>query len=284
MPTKTQIYILKTAKTKAGTLDLFFFNDDPLRTLDAYQRFEGAQEAPLEGASRSGDKWVAGILNAQGDIFSWSDIQTFQRLSERMSDLTEDNPHSPVMTGVTRIRAGRDRRCTLQMTPLSTRIILNSLCVDFHARPYNDAALEDIDIYLVNVNRTIPLFDDETAAIPSSWLNMGQREPDGKAFHIDRLEGTALPRAEFYCYPNGTQEESLGSPFTRLVVEATLLGERYYYPVNLPPTGRNETLLLDLTITRTGTDDPDTPAGTDAVRLRMSIRPWEEKEPWTVLF
>ena len=283
-PDKTQIYIHKTAKTTAGTLDLFFFNEDALQTLDAYQRFGDLSGDVVEGASRTGDKLVAGILNLGGDIWSWSDINTFQRLSERISDLSEDHPAAPVMTGLCRIRAGRDRRCDLDLKPLMTRISLHSLCCDFHARPYKDAVLEDVTVYLVNVNRTVGIFDDGTATLPASWLNMGGPEDDNGVFRLGRVDGTILPDVALYCYPNSTAEETLGRPLTRLVIEGTLLGERYYYPVNLPAVGRNEDIILDVTITRTGTSDPDSPAETGTILCGMTVRPWNETAPWQITF
>ena len=284
VPDKTQIYIHKIAKTTAGTLDLFFFNDDPLQTLDAYQRFEDVSADVVEGASRTGDKLVAGILNLPGDIWSWSDINTFQRLSERISDLSDDDPDAPVMTGICRIRAGRDRRADLDLKPLMTRVTLHSLCCDFHARPYRDAVLEDVEIYLVNVNRTMSVFDDGTATIPASWLNMGGRETSGAVRRLGQVSGTVLPEVSLYCYPNSAVEESLGRPLTRLVIEGTLLGERYFYPVNLPGVGRNEDIVLDVTLTRTGTGDPDSPAETGAIQCGMSVLPWTGTDPWQVIF
>ena len=281
---KTQIYIHKTAKTTAGTLDLFFFNNDPLGTLDAYQRFDVLSGGVVEGASRTGDKLVAGILNLPGDIWSWSDINTFQRLSERISDLTEDQPAAPVMTGICRICAGRDRRCDLDLKPLMTRVTLHSLCCDFHARPYRDAVLEDVEVYLVNVNRTVSIFDDGAATLPATWLNMGGRETEQGVFRLGSVSETMFPEVAMYCYPNCAAEETLGRPLTRLVIEGTLQGERYYYPVNLPAVGRNEDIVLDITITRTGTSDPDSPAETGSILCGMTVLPWTETDPWQVTF
>lgn len=268
-----------------GTLDLFFFNKDPLRTLDSYERFESLPEGSFEAASRSGDKIVAGILNLPCDMWAWSDIRTFQRLSERVSDLTADRPDRPVMTGLAEVRAGRERRGELVLEPLLSRIVLHSLCCDFHSRPYRDAVLQDVDIYLVNVNRSFALFDDGTHTLPASWINMGERDdPASDAVHLARVEGTALPEAEFWCYPNAAAEEGLGRPLTCLVVEGTLLGERYWYPVGIPSIGRGETVSVDLTITRTGTSGPDIPVSTEAVRCAMQVLPWREMDAYPVLF
>ncbi len=268
-----------------GTLDLFFFNKDPLLTLDSYQRYESLQEGRFEAASRSGDKVVAGILNLDCDIWAWSDIRTFQRLSERISDLLEDNPDRPVMTGVTEVRAGRERSGELPLAPLLSRIVLHSLCCDFHARPYRNAVLEDIDIYLVNVNRSVTLFDDGTRTFPASWINMGSRDETGSAvLHLDRVDGTMLPEAEFWCYPNSTAEAGLGRPLTCLVIEGTLLGERYWYPLGIPSIGRGETISVDVTITRTGTSGPDIPISTEAVRSEMYVLPWQEMDAYTLRF
>ena len=281
----SQIYILKKIKTTAGTLDLFFFNDDALKTLDSYQRFENAESGVLDGASRTGDKIVACIANLDADIGSWKDINTLQRLSERMCDLSDDSLERPVMTGLCRVRAGRDRRAELPLEPLMSQVRLRSLCCDFHARPYKDAVLEDVEVYLVNVNRTMSVFDDGTGTYPSSWLNLGGREDDApQPFQIGRLSGTVFPDAVFACYPNAAEGESLGRPQTRLVVEATLNGERYWYPISLPAVGRNQQVLMDVTITRTGTSGPDIPADAGAVNCAMKVLPWNEMEGYEIRF
>ena len=284
-PGKTQIYIHKTAKTTAGPLDLFFFNEDALLTLDAYQRFEPVTDAPLDGASRTGNKLIAGVMNLPGDIWAWSDINTFQRLSERTADLTEDSPGRPFMTGTARLCAGKDRQCTLELTPLMSQIVLESLCFDFHARPYRDLIAEDIDIYLVNVNRTAALFDDGSATLPASWLNMGGLDVGSvPAGHLDRAEGTIFPGTVMYCYPNSATEDCLGRPLTRLVIEATLGGQRYWYPVNLRGIGRNQVLKLNITITRTGSSGPDIPTEAGTVQCEGSIVPWHSTTPQTITF
>ena len=281
----TRLYIHSGPQVQEGTLDLFFFNKDPLLTLDAYQRFESLSEGMVIASSRAGDKLVAGILNLPGDIWSWSDIRTFQRLSERVSDLTEDLPDRPVMSGIAEVRAGREKRAEIRLVPLLSRVVLQSLCCDFHARPYRDAVLEDVDVYLVNVNRTVSLFDDGTETIPTTWLNMGGRDGgDGIVLHLDRIGSTVLPNAEFWCYPNATAVESLGRPLTCLVIEGNLLGEHYYYPIGIPAIGRGETIVLDITLTRTGTTGIDIPVSSGAVDCNMQVIPWQEMPSYNVLF
>ena len=93
-----------------------------------------------------------------------------------------------------------------------------------------------------------------------------------------------LPEAEFWCYPNSTAEAGLGCPLTCLVIEGTLLGERYWYPLGIPSIGRGETISVDVTITRTGTSGPDIPISTEAVRSEMQVLPWQEMDAYTLRF
>ena len=65
----------------------------------------------------------------------------------------------------------------------------------------------------------------------------------------------------FYCYPNHASQDSFEAEWcprnTRLVVEATLGDEKYYYPVKLPKLEHNMRYEVNLVITRPGLPTPD---------------------------
>ena len=75
---------------------------------------------------------------------------------------------------------------------------------------------------------------------------------------------------DLYCYPNDSDDDMMGSPPTRMVVQGDIDGATYYYPVDINREGfgytsgphglsRNVKYSYSLLITRKGSTDPDTP-------------------------
>ena len=76
----------------------------------------------------------------------------------------------------------------------------------------------------------------------------------------------------FYCYENLNAHEDLSTRFTRLVIQADLLGNTYYYSININQEKyghsiinghygikRNTLYKLNVTIKRPGSTNPDEP-------------------------
>ena len=289
-PNRLQIYIQQTEKTMVESLDLFFFEDDALGRLDAYQHFGAEWKTRTEGISCNGPRKVAAIANRTADPYLWSDIRTFGNLAGRTFSLAEEDPARPFLYGSTSVEAGSVRSCTLPLEPKLARIVLRSLCCDFSDRPYREAALEDIRFYLTHAAASCQLEDTRP---PADWINSGHldsvavsqmRHPEmvwypwGKSLSGKRVS----PDIAFYTYPNPAREEAFGQPVTRLVIEGRILGTTYYYPVNLPELEANRQYELDITITRTGSSDPDIPVASGTVRLGLQVLSWQEREPETL--
>ena len=277
-------------------LDLFFFNDDVLGRLDAYQRLEGFS-ASLTGASRSGKKRLVVLANAAGGTEDWLDITAYGGLLDRSFDLEQDSPSQPVMAAEGLLAAGSDKQCRLVLTPLMAQVRLRSLSCDFYGHPYEGCALEDAKVYLTNVcSRCEILPRDGTR--PGGFLNVGRLSEEDlqKMLHPEMVyrdlgravgKGVVYPGVSLYCYPNQAPEEGPGSPFTRLVIEGTIEGETYYYPIDI---GRNDAAggpegiargmgyAFDITLTRKGSRDPDIPVETGSFRLNITSEPWTEKQ------
>ena len=95
-----------------------------------------------------------------------------------------------------------------------------------------------------------------------------------------------------YAYPNPTQSDNLegstgmykgpeGGPWsirpTRLVIEATLDGQLYYYPITLPSLEYNKSYeISNLVITRPGSDDPDMPVVGFDVPFHITVNDWTQ--------
>ena len=286
---RTPVRIDSRAETaQGGWLDLFFFETEEPGLLDAYEHVD-AIPSRWEGRSRSGEKILAAIANADGGTFRWDDIRSFRNFSDKAVGLETEDADRPVMAAAVPLAAGSPAALTLQ--PLLSEIRVHSLCCDFHARSYAGARLENVRIYLTNVRDRCRL-DGES--LPS-WLNAGRLDPERTAalahpeMVLQTLEGplgdeVVFPDLRFYAYPNPSEEDALGTPFTRLVIEGTLLGETCYYPISISPMEGGTSHVFDITLTRFGTADPDIPATRDQVRIAGAVAQWNEMDPQTQCF
>lgn len=289
-----QIYIQRSEKTMLRSLDLFFFHDDELRRLDAYQHVEAPSETPVEGIAGSGKHILAAISNYPGDSYSWMDIQSFSQLSSRQFHLEDDDPANPLLYGVTGLEEGRSRSCKLKLEPMLSALRIRSLSCDFSGRAYAGEKLKSISIYLIHVNSVAnPLSQDgirEESYINQGYLDRKAVEslshPEMLYMDLDKDVGEAREEIDctLYAYPNPISEESLGRTFTRFVIEGSLAGKTCYYPINLPGLGANKKYTMDITLTRMGSPDPDIPAETGSIILETDIKQWAEFDEYSVRF
>ena len=283
------------------SLDIFFFNDDKLQRLDAYQRIEGSVLPAAVGASRSGKKILAVLANHPSDRFNWEDAASLEALRTHMFQLQEEDPAHPQMSALLPVNAGAEVPVVLSSSLACIEI--SSLRCDFSARSYKDAALEDVRIYLTNVNACVPFFCDSIPP-PAEILHTGRFRPaDQRDFRhpeilVDTLSGpvgsTAFhPGTRLYCYPNITTQASPGSPPTRLVIEGKLQGKTCYYPLEIgrapwsvTPAGvlPGHTYRFDITLTRRGADDPDTALAPGTVHCTLGIIPWNDRSETVIDF
>ena len=283
---KVQIYIIQTGKATLRTLDLLFFQDAPLEKLDAYQHFGSVPGSRVEGTSSGSARRMAVFSNCPDDIYAWSDIRSYSSLSGRKFRLEDECPDSPMMAGTVSLPEGSSRSCKVKLRPMLSRITVRSIACDFTGRPYAGEKLTDVRAYLTYASRECHPLD--TADRPSSWLNAGHLDetetsvlshPELVLAEIgSSLGGRIYPALDFYCYPNPSDGTVFGQPVTRLVIEGKLRGTTYYYPIDLPGLEANVQYLLDITLTRTGTSDPDIPAASGTILLQEGILDWDERE------
>lgn len=295
----SQIYVQKAEKASAEALDLFFFEDEEGNTLDSYQRVDEWDGAPVGGASRSGRKVLVALANYAHDRYAYGAMNCLQSLSRISFQLSSESPQRPLMSGRTNIIAGE--KCSLELSPSLASITLNSICCDFSKRPYSGSSLKDVNVYLTNVCSEYRPLSSESL----SWINMGMYSPSDAAglshpemlkAHIDEVTSSVLfPNIVLYCYPNEIPEESLSVHFTRIVIDGTIGGIHCYYPININredfgyvsgPEGiaPGKNYALDITLTRIGTEDPDTPVSSATVTVKTTVRPWNEFPEYTVLY
>ncbi|MFA6592473.1 MAG: hypothetical protein WCR48_02040 [Bacteroidales bacterium] len=305
--TMTEIKVKSPDGLLIRTLDIFFFNDDSLRRLDSHQRIENYSSGTVSAASRNGKKILVAVANSQDEKYEWDEMGSFDVLNERMADLMKESPESPLMSATAEITAGEKSGCSVKLEPLMSKVSISTLCCDFHNRPYKDEKLKDVRIYLTNVNTKCELLRTESFN-PISLLNSGRLEVENvekmicpelvfKHPGIDVDGYVSHPGCDLFCYPNSTSDETIGSPFTRLVIEGEIEGRTYYYPINVnreyfgggfdkgsEGLSRNKHYSLNITLTRKGSSDPDTAVAPGTVKVRGLVAPWTEEEEKTVVF
>ena len=279
---KAQIYIYPAGKTTLQGIDLLFFQDGPLFRLDAYQHLDGITGNRITGTSSTAARKVIILSNYPSGIFSWSGIRTYESLAGLPFRLEDENPASPLLYGIS--EAGVMDQ--VELRPMLAKITLHSIACDFSGRAYAGERLQDVRAYLTYARRECRPFAPEDP--PSSWLNAGRLDEAGTAT-LSRPElvlrslspslgGRIYPSADFFCYPNPSDGTEFGRPVTRLVIEGKLRGVTCYYPIDLPSLEADVQYVMDVTLTRAGTTDPDLPAVSGSVRLESRVLDWDGRE------
>ena len=275
------------AGEREACLDVFFFDEDSLARLDAYQRFQAPWPDTLATLSRSGPKRMVVMSNASRDRFSWSDIRSLQTLAERPFLLQDEDLAFPREWACTCVEEGSVRSAELVLQPLLCRITVQSIQCDFSDRPYHGAVLRDARAFLTYVRTDCyPLLPDGERG--GSWVNPGFLDEEALAAfsHPEMLTASLadtvgveriFPERSFYCYPNATAEEALGTPVTTLVITGLLEGRPSYYPIRLGALKAGVHYQLDLCFTRAGTTDPDLPVASDTYSLTLKAAPWHTR-------
>lgn len=293
-------------KTAAGLYDpcilhtdIFIFNDDALRRIDAYQRCYGGERA--KAASRRGRKLLVAIANSSMKPEEWHRVSSYEGLLEEIACLKDESSSYPLMSGTIRINPEQGYSYEIDMERLVSEICIRSIRADFSGSAYEGKPLTDVKIYLTNVNAACRIMKD-SGFRPEMIVNPGFLDIDALYGFKDRsllyaeLEDAVRtasihPDIRLFCYPNDSREETPGSPFTRLVIEGRIDGYRYWYPITVnrgdsgiasggdgKGIGRNCRYVYDITLYRTGTDDPDKPVSKSEVGIVCNVLPWDEKD------
>ena len=161
--------------------------------------------------------------------------------------------------------------------------------------------VEEVKAYLINVNTSARIFQ-KNGFTPETLCNQGGFiENDVKQFEdpgiiTNEIKGsvgsqTVYPDIVFRCYPNECEEESAGSPFTRLVIEGKINGNTCFYPIDInrgQPSGkgigRNCRYIYNITIKSSGSSDPDTAVTPADVDITCGIVPWDESDNDEIIF
>lgn len=284
------------------SLDIFIFKDGAIKSIDCYQRIESPEDWEGNVSSSSGDRIINICANSQLEKDEWPWIRSQEALKKITISLELESRDSPFMSGEASVSTDNviTANTSIYLRPAVSEIYLRSLCCDFTGKPYDGEQLTDIKVYLTNINAECGMFD-EGSIYPARIINAGRLCEEDIALFTDpglvyQEIGTPVGRKtvrtdiRLWCYPSNAEEESPGTPYSRLVIEGKIAGVTYYWPINInrdSPVGgiyRNQRYVFDVKITRKGSDDPDIPVNADNMEITFNAEPWEEKENCQVIF
>lgn len=294
-----KLAVRQTEDAQIRSLEAFVFNDDALKRIECYQRTEKPDVDEWSVGSCSGSKIVLLCANAPWEKKNWKDVSSFRKASSVRVDLEDEDEKYPIMSTTTHIKAGEASETTLER--LTSEVELRSIHCDFTGKPYEGEEITEARAYLINVSGTCSIVPEDEDPI-ERIINHGSLIQDDitrfiNLFSIADSIGTirfshTYPGIRLLCYPNMSEEESIGTPFTRLVIEGKIQGETWYWPISVNRNcgnghegiRRNMRYVYDITIRSKGTKDPDIPIVPEMAETILETRKWKEKEPYHVAF
>lgn len=266
---------------KINSLQVFVFREDG--KLDAYA---SGVEGSLQISCTEGQRLIYAIVNGP----AMPKISSLSELKGKTALLHNNSIGSLVMFGGVKEEVYTGAEITVPVSRTVARIRISSINTDFTSEYYRNASFTIDAIYLVNVPCDIKYglltSDVQYSWNPAEWYNASMNMHEMSSLLEDNDINYPLTENDvysvthdFYCYPNHVTTDSsdlLWSPrYTRLVVETTLDGTKYYYPISIPDIRGNRTYTIsNLTITRPGSTSADIPVTTAECSVSASIEAW----------
>lgn len=292
----------RMSKDRFSTMDIFVFKDDDLRILDCYQRVEEPEDWNGIVCSSSGNRIISICANSRMAADEWPWIRSRGSLEKLTASLELERRDNPYMSGEVRVtaREGRPVSADLPLRPLASEIYLRSVSCDFTGKPYDGEEITDVKVYLTNINAECGMLEDGDIS-PRRIINQGRLcKEDLELFEDPGLVCQELgcnigkawlrPEIRLWCYASNAPEASIGTPFSRLVIEGKISGQTYYWPVSINREegnngiDRNRQYIYDIRITRKGSTDPDIPVEAEDMEITFKTAIWKEKENCIVGF
>lgn len=300
------------SEAKVNAIDVFVFRTvSGGSVVDGYKRIEEFQDVVVP--CTKGQRKIYAIVNSDKDL---SGVSTEAELCAIVSDLKNNHSADAltnfVMMGTKDVEITSATTVEIAVDRLAARVWVKKITKNFSAAGLQDSEFKIVRMYLTNVVNQINLGRDFVPdATEAYWYNMMQYDETAeKVSEKDKfilrtgcagiVPGTrtepgsvdlAVENA-MYAYPNPTQSDNLegstgmytgpeGGPWsirpTRLVIEATLDGQLYYYPITLPSLEYNKSYeISNLVITRPGSDDPDMPVVGFDVPFHITVNDWTQ--------
>lgn len=264
-------------ETAIKNYQVFLFNDN-----DILEAYVNQSDPDISLDCTLGEKTVVVLANAP----AVNDVTTLSSLKTMSTHLSENAVDAFVMEGLLEvvIESTENVSITIPVVRQVAKIELSDVTVAFELPEYVAMPFGITAVYLINVPADKKYFSTDA---PQKWYNKSAYDSaDDNSLIYDDMEGISVSAGApystqnaFYCYPNPTLEDAFESPWTerhtRLVVEAVLGTETYYYPVTMPMIQQNKRYEVSLKITRPGSYSPDTVVDKFAADFAVTVKDWE---------
>lgn len=268
-----------SGERKVNSLQVLVFNEDG--TLDAYEK---GNTSSLTVNCSSGPKAIHAVVNHE-DL---KGISSLSELESTLIQLDAQNKSNLEMYGASELNvSSANNKLTVDVMRQVSRIVIHKIT---KALPDALAKKEFVikGIYLCNAAGSGSM---DGTALPTVWYNKTERTPsEAEAalysgnMDVELKGNTSYSVANcFYSMPNPVEEDVSSSTtpswtprHTRLVVEVSISGTTYYYPVTLPVLQRGKSYeISELMLTRYGTKDPDIPVSVMSCDYSVTVKDWD---------
>ena len=290
-------------------LEAFVFRPDGV--LESYRRY-GISEMNLVGRNNlpldvtPGEKSIYLVANSK-KYAPWVGVTTKDKFLLEDVELRTERYSYFTMSETVKIDPDTVTvPLSVTLKRLVAKIVVNSIRTNFSGTPYQGMSLTNAKLYLTNVHGKKTYMGEE----PQTQLILndgGYVEADctGGALTSCIAENVHTPvgtdgyttRQYFYCYENLLSEETATDRFTRLVLEAQLDGNTYYYPIDInqegygwaAPSGekgvkRGTIYTYDIVITGPGSDDPESKITRRSIVLDAQAESFTDGPSFTATF
>ncbi len=234
----------------------------------------------VEMTCYSGTKQVVAIVNADD-----MEPSTIDALNTEVMHLGENSNANFFMYGSETVEVTANGSATIPVARRVARFVLKSVTNEVASSSLSgDLTLGDV--YLINVADDAR-YDGEVSYSPTKWYNESSLDSSHKGSPYDVLYdgiGETLSTGKtyntqhiFYCCPNLEKGRPSDKRPTRLVLEATLYGTKWYYPIAVDNVESNCSYEVDLTITGAGADSPDSDAKLVSFTFTINVADWNSQ-------
>lgn len=248
-----------------NSLQIFVFNKYGLLETSA-----SGTSSELTLTCTAGQKQIVALVNAESE----ADVTTLSDLSTRKAGLETTTATNCVMVGKIDHSVLKSGGLSVPVTRLTSMIGLKSVELAFASSYLAGLPFEIKAVYLINVAGERAYFSDSA---PELWYNMGGYNASASPEVLyDAVTGGNITSGGrkyetdhyFYCYPNAT------STPTRLVIEAEIDSDTYYYPIEVKNIESNNKYMYDVKIKGLGKDSPDILLTPTDLKNLVSVNVW----------
>lgn len=277
LPTKAAVS-QKENEVSVNNLQIFVFNENG--DIDGYTS-ENNNAGTVKVRCTPGKKHIYAIVNAPAE-----NVETENALKKKISYMKDNASRNYIMTGFITGDVDAASTVTVPVKRIAARIVLDNIVRNFTAPALAAKKMDLVSIYAVNVCGDISY---DLTSQPTIWYNRKKNEQPAEVNdllcrNISKQNiangSTTAVGAYLYVYPNTTADESFAIEFgprkTRLVAEFTIDGRTCYYPVTFDRLEANKTYTINnLTLTRPGSDDPDSRISVEDCSFNITVEDWE---------